>query len=196
MNNSPAFQFYPKDFLAELDVDDLTMRERGIYITLLCHCWLQDGLKGGSRLVRKCFKQAPAVEALFYERDGVFRHRRLDKELQRQEEWRKKSQEGGLHSAEIKRLTKSVKGGSRVVQPMANTPSPSSSPNINNPPTPLFKRGGHRKYQSKPPENPRIGINTKAKSGRDQEFEKWSASLGRRPTAEESQKWWEQKSQP
>ena len=32
-NKSPAFQFYPKDWLADPDVACMTMAERGIYIT-------------------------------------------------------------------------------------------------------------------------------------------------------------------
>lgn len=41
---SPAFQFYPRDFLSSRKVDRMSMTERGIYITLLAHCWIDRGL--------------------------------------------------------------------------------------------------------------------------------------------------------
>ena len=36
---APAFQFYPKDFLADANVMAMNMEERGCHITLLCACW-------------------------------------------------------------------------------------------------------------------------------------------------------------
>ena len=41
---SPAFQFYPKDFLTDSHVVAMTLAERGAYITLLCLCWLDRSL--------------------------------------------------------------------------------------------------------------------------------------------------------
>lgn len=41
---SPAFQFYPRDFLSSRKVDRMSMTERGVYITLLSHCWIDHGL--------------------------------------------------------------------------------------------------------------------------------------------------------
>jgi hypothetical protein len=35
---SPAFQFYPKDFLTDENVRVMSLQERGAYITLLCLC--------------------------------------------------------------------------------------------------------------------------------------------------------------
>ena len=43
-NKSPAFQFYPQDFLADAKVQVMTTEERGAYITLLCHEWIEGGL--------------------------------------------------------------------------------------------------------------------------------------------------------
>src|SRR5690554_3570253 len=43
-STSPAFQFYPKDFLSSSKVMRMTATERGIYITLLCVCWLEGSL--------------------------------------------------------------------------------------------------------------------------------------------------------
>jgi len=128
MQNSPAFQLYPKDFLADLNVRDMTMAELGAYTKLLCHCWIENGLPKDSRVVQRCFKQYPTVAKCFYEKDGVYHNKRLDLEQQKQDEWREKSRLGGLHSAESKRL---LKGGLRVVQPRANSSSSSSSSSSN-----------------------------------------------------------------
>ena len=40
-NKAPAFQLYAQDFLT--GVMDLTMEERGVYITLLCKQWSING---------------------------------------------------------------------------------------------------------------------------------------------------------
>lgn len=37
---SPAFQFYPQDFLSDANVMAMSAEERGVYIVLLCHCWI------------------------------------------------------------------------------------------------------------------------------------------------------------
>lgn len=51
-----AFQFYPRDFLANSKVARMSMTERGIYITLLSYAWIDDGIPSEpeqiARLVR------------------------------------------------------------------------------------------------------------------------------------------------
>jgi uncharacterized protein YdaU (DUF1376 family) len=124
MKNSPSFQFYPQDFLADINVQDMTMKELGIYIKLLCHCWIEDGLPVGSRVVQRWFKQGSTVARCFYEKEGFYRNERLDIERQKQVDWREKSRLGGIHSADNKKV---IKGGSRVVQPRANSSTSSST---------------------------------------------------------------------
>ena len=41
---SPAFQFYPKDYLTDAKVVAMTPEIRGLYVQLLCHDWLEDGI--------------------------------------------------------------------------------------------------------------------------------------------------------
>ena len=43
-DKSPAFQFYPTDFLSSSKVARMSLTEIGIYTILLCHCWLDGGL--------------------------------------------------------------------------------------------------------------------------------------------------------
>lgn len=149
INKSPAFQFYPKDFLTDINVISMSLEERGAYITLLCYDWLEDGLteaqidktlkdfKGGCPLVKDRFTPHPI-------REGFFTNPRLLKERQKQRSWIIKSQQGGLKSAEVRKkkaLSNSsrLKGGSQMVetieQPKVNSSSSSTftstSTNIN-----------------------------------------------------------------
>lgn len=41
---SPAFQFYPRDFLADARVAVMSCCEVGAYIRLICYCWLEGSL--------------------------------------------------------------------------------------------------------------------------------------------------------
>jgi len=147
MNKSPAFQFYPKDFLSDINVSAMNMEERGIYITLLSYCWLEGWLPNAStKLKRICgnpsnWKESwENVRPCFYENNGKLYHKRLQKEREKQEKWREKSRLGGQISGEVRRKKgkkkRKLKGGSRVVQPIVNqsptlqSSSSSSIPNI------------------------------------------------------------------
>ncbi|MDY6862817.1 MAG: DUF1376 domain-containing protein, partial [Thermodesulfobacteriota bacterium] len=130
-NKAPAFQFYPKDFVSDVNVVTMTMEERGVYITLLSHCWIEGCLKGGSEMLQAICNNPSNWEKIwekvsrcFYEKDGIFYHNRLEKEKIKQSEWREKSRLGGIKSGEKR---KKSKGGSRVVEPNGNSSSSSSS---------------------------------------------------------------------
>ena len=43
-NKSPAFQFYPGDFLSDENVISMTFEEKGVYIVLLSNCWIQGSI--------------------------------------------------------------------------------------------------------------------------------------------------------
>jgi len=133
MKNPPSFQFYPQDFLADLNVRDMSDRELGGYIRLLCHCWIEDGLPadGTSRVVEGYFKKSPTVARCFVEKDGKYRNLRLDLEREKQRQWRDKCSKGGLHSAENK---KHIKVSSTKGQVKANSSSSSSSSPFNEDP--------------------------------------------------------------
>jgi uncharacterized protein YdaU (DUF1376 family) len=148
MNRSPAFQFYPNDWLSSLKIALMSPAEEGAYIRLLCYAWadldcslpdddtvlaqlsrLGEGwLNGGSTVIRKCFEAHP-------EKEGRLVNMRLLEERRKQEAWREKSRIGGLESGKSRAL--SAKGGSRVVEPKANRPvegcmNPSSSSSSSN----------------------------------------------------------------
>lgn len=44
MAKSPAFQFYPKDFLADGEVSVMNLEETGAYIILLSYCWIEGSI--------------------------------------------------------------------------------------------------------------------------------------------------------
>ncbi len=133
MKKSPAFQFYPNDWLSSPTTQIMTAEQEGAYIRLLCFCWQDEDTslkddddylaalarisKGGLRVVKAAFNQHPTKQ-------GYLTHNRLQKEREVQSKWREKSADGGRKSAESKRLSK---GGSRVVQPKVNSSSSSSS---------------------------------------------------------------------
>jgi uncharacterized protein YdaU (DUF1376 family) len=139
---SPAFQFYPTDYLGSQRVQMLTLEEEGAYIRLLCYCWqhgtIPDDADQLARLIGKGASTTVArvVQAMFQQgpEEGKLIHDRLEQERDKQAQWREKSSAGGRKSAEMR------KGGSRVVQPpyqpKGNTPSPSPSPS----PSPITEK--------------------------------------------------------
>jgi uncharacterized protein YdaU (DUF1376 family) len=95
MAKDPAFLFYSSDFLS--GVSDLTMEERGQYITLLC---LQH--QKGGKLSRKAMaiavpNAAADVMAKFKEdEDGMFSNERLVKECIKRKEHSEKQRQRAL----------------------------------------------------------------------------------------------------
>jgi len=146
INKSPAFQFYPGDFLSDENVISMTFEERGIYITLLCSCWIQGSIpadpdkimrllpgysneNGVPNQVLECFKEMEGDSKRLV-------HHRLEKERNKQDEWREKSSQAGKKSAEIRQNKAKLKGGSNLVEPKSNSSvfslqSSSSSLNLN-----------------------------------------------------------------
>lgn len=63
---SPAFQFYPNDFLMDGKVAGMSLQERGAYITLLCICWKECSLPNDPvRLARMIGVPAPVFRKLW-----------------------------------------------------------------------------------------------------------------------------------
>jgi uncharacterized protein YdaU (DUF1376 family) len=100
---SPSFQFYASDFLSDINVASMTFEERGVYITALCHAWLEGGIPADEEeLVRlfpgadrsaiarvsRCFSPAIANPSLLV-------NLRLEQERDKQVEWREKMSRAG-----------------------------------------------------------------------------------------------------
>ena len=138
---APAFQFYPADWLSSPNVMLMPPEFEGAYIRLLSYDWMSDGIpdcdqslaalsrlgegwfKGGSTVLKRCFNQHPT-------KAGFLTNPRLQKEREKQSEWREKSRIGGIKSAESrssKRLRVLQPKVNRTVEPNGNSSSSSSS---------------------------------------------------------------------
>jgi uncharacterized protein YdaU (DUF1376 family) len=106
-SRSPSFQFYPADWLADLHVRLMSPCSRGIYITLLSYCWLEESLPSDivslQRLVGCSEQEWAAHGAVAVDRftlvDGRLHNQRLDKERKKQDDFHRQSRKGGRASA-------------------------------------------------------------------------------------------------
>ena len=157
---APAFQFYPKDFLTSERVRLMSYTERGIYITMLCHCWLEGSLPSDHKVLSKLVQLPIArftrlftnsIGACFRlnEADGRLYNPRLDVERSKQESYRRRQSDKGRASAEAR-----FNRGSTVVQPALVQPDGNSS--ISNLHTPV-KKGATHLEPPKKPADPRVG---------------------------------------
>ncbi len=104
-NRSPAFQFYPESWLSSSKVQRMSHTERGMYMDLLSHCWLDNGLPSQIRHLasllhvslkrfERIWTSGPLHEC-FHERGGRLHNQRLDVERKKQAEFRAKQAENG-----------------------------------------------------------------------------------------------------
>lgn len=86
MGKDPAFLFYSRDFLAE--AADLTMRERGQLITLLCLQHQRGHLS--EEVMRRSIGgrlSSLVLEKLKTDEDGLYYHLALDSEVERRKQY-------------------------------------------------------------------------------------------------------------
>lgn len=162
---SPAFQFYPRDFLSSSKVDQMSMAERGVYWTLISRCWLDEGLPTEMReLAGMVRMKTPQFEKMwtegqlgrcFYEKSGRYQHARLDRELKAQADYRKRQSVNGAKGGRPKAVGKpdittafsGLSDGTGVANPLkAPLPhllpqSSSSSSSKSAPPAPRARSG-------------------------------------------------------
>jgi uncharacterized protein YdaU (DUF1376 family) len=102
----PAFQFYPKDFLTDSKVVRMSNTEVGIYVRLLCYCWLDgdlpletEALASMARMPIKQFTKLwenSIVKTCFHlGEDGRLHQKRLDEERTKQDEFRRRQSDNG-----------------------------------------------------------------------------------------------------
>jgi len=107
MTSSPAFQFYPADFLFDENVVLMSLAGRGAYITLLCYCWREGSIPADmTRLGRMCGTDSSAMAQLWSELEACFEkagdryiHPRLEKERIKQQEYKAERSESGKKGA-------------------------------------------------------------------------------------------------
>lgn len=146
MNKAPSFQWYPADYLADMQVRMLSWASRGLYVDLLCYCWREGYIPADSSAIAQlsgCHDLAiiePCL-LLFSEsgESGKLLHKRLEKEREKQNEHRKERAEAGKKGAESrwgnKKPTRKKKdskangsaNGSAMILPLAKNGSSSST---------------------------------------------------------------------
>jgi len=114
-NKSPAFQFYPKDYLSNINVILMSNQARGCYITLMCHEWEAQG-KGITNnieeLAKVCCENVDDLTMLWASIEMCFKphpkdstkliHPRLEKERKKQKDNRKKRASAGKKGAKAR----------------------------------------------------------------------------------------------
>lgn len=133
---APAFQWYPRDFLADALVQSMTLEQEGAYRRLMDVCWLEHGLPDDIdqlwRLAkapnRERFARViwPLVGRKFQQRRGKLQHKRLDKErakqaktrkvrqLAAQERWEKEQSKCNANASGLQCLTSSSASATAV----------------------------------------------------------------------------------
>lgn len=117
MKPSPAFQFYPADYLSDANVDMMTLAEQGAYMRLLCHAWKStvvgrlpnepETLALLSRAGKDWSSMAPAILRAFKTtEDGkMIYSKRLIEEWKKQQAFRQQRVMAGKRSASIRSTT-------------------------------------------------------------------------------------------
>lgn len=115
-DTSPAFQFYPGDFLSDKNTALMAPEEIGAYVLLMCYCWKEGSLNDDmeemallSRMDEQAFKSSweKRISSCFIMNDhGEWVHPRLEKERQKQKKWKEKSSAAGKRSARLRKARK------------------------------------------------------------------------------------------
>lgn len=134
MSKSPAFQFYAAEYLADEDVQLMTLEEEGCYIRLLAYCWREGSIPSDlDKLSRLCKGASTTVISMVvkcFDQDvlniGRMIHKRLEVERDKQREWKEKSSRGGRKSAEV-RANRESNLFEPPLEPNGNTASSSAS---------------------------------------------------------------------
>lgn len=144
---SPAFSFYPKDYLSDERVRGMSHEARGIYVDLLCHCWLEGSVPSDvDELARLVRVPRPHFAKLWRDIRPCFKARgrrlvqtRLELERRKQRAYRKQQREKGLKGGRPK------SHGLHSAKPNeslpSSTPSPSATPQKSESTRQLFFKG-------------------------------------------------------
>jgi uncharacterized protein YdaU (DUF1376 family) len=134
---SPAFQFYPSEFLADENVAMMSNREVGCYIKLLCYCWREGSIPSEiEKIAKLCGEDSSAMAQLWLSLSSCFSsaitshgsaidshprliNKRLEIERKKQEEHRKERSESGSRGAKSRWSKELSNHGSAIAQPMA-----------------------------------------------------------------------------
>lgn len=159
---SPAFQFYPGDFLADRNVAAMTMEERGVYVTLLCFQWIDGPLPSDLGKLARMVHIAPEAFARLWEALGpcfdmatgtTIANGRMERERGFQAEGRSKRLEASRIAQEARLRLESSSNRARTEHdssppldptPYAPHPTPQALPPTPDSLRPTKKRGAPR----------------------------------------------------
>lgn len=107
---SPAFQFYAADYLADEQVQLMTIEEEGCYIRLLAYCWREGSIPADQDAISKLCKGSksfPVVVEQCFTVDPKNTTRLINKRLRiearKQEKYRRDKQRAGVESGKSRR---------------------------------------------------------------------------------------------
>ena len=133
-NKSPAFQFYARDFLADINVQLMNMEQRGMYITLLSYAWLEVGIPNNMRKLNLLCNNPNNFDELigdvlacFEEIDGRLYNGRMESVRTEQIERKEKASEAGKVGAK-KRWQSHSNPIATALRPHSTATSSASAP--------------------------------------------------------------------
>src|SRR5712692_2616640 len=113
---SPAFSFYPKDWLSDANVKAMTLEAKGAYIELLGIYWLEDGLPASTdRLARllgiassKLRRLWPMIDPCFRVEGDRLIQKRMDQERAKQAAFSESQRLRGLKGGKPRSINKAA----------------------------------------------------------------------------------------
>jgi len=102
MKGTPAFQLYPKDLLADPNVEQMTNEQLGMYLRLMCWEWINGGLPLDDEAIKRLARAGDNWSSerclllqCFKKTETEYFHPRLKKEREKQRKFRKQRAEAG-----------------------------------------------------------------------------------------------------
>lgn len=111
--DSPAFQWYSSDYLADAKVQLATTVQEGIYIRLLSYCWREMTIPADPNRARLLCKADATIDDIAFvlktffipsKDEGLLQHKRLEEERKKQKKNRRQRSDAGRKSGESRRL--------------------------------------------------------------------------------------------
>lgn len=149
----PAFQFYPRDFASDGDVEAMSTEEVGAYILLLCKAWFEDPtgslpndhrtLARWARVPESRWKRIhdKVLKPFTLRDDGRLHQKRMQEVAAEQDEYHQRIQERAKKGAEArweghtkakrKQSPRNAKASTKHMLNDAPSPSPAPSPAVN-----------------------------------------------------------------
>lgn len=134
---SPAFSFYPKDYMSDENVLLMSLEQRGAYVDLLCHAWLHGSIPSETPALALICRTTPARMARLWPGikpcwkeagPGRLVNGRQERERAGQQARRAQAEEKGKKGAAKRWLDHSPSYAPAKAQPMPGDGFPSARP--------------------------------------------------------------------